>query len=130
MKNRLRIAQGLVIIANIALIYLGYGHWRNGLPNVSKVVADAKASPFFAVGMKILWVLVSWHWIAFGLIALPAAFGRKAPNRGVLSLCGLAVLVDAIATFAGLGLFRANEALGVAAVALFGAAALYPSPEA
>lgn len=126
MRNRRGVAQVLVVIGNIALFYLAYGHWQHGLPSVSKIVVDAHAPRFFAVGMKVLWVLVSWHWVAFGVIALAASFGRSAPHRTVLSLCGLAVLVDAAATYAGMGWFRGNELLIIAAIVFLAASVIFP----
>lgn len=129
MRNRRGVAQVLVVIGNIALFYLAYGHWQHGLPSVSKIVADANAPRFFAVGMKVLWVLVSWHWIVFGLMALVASFGRSAPHRAVLSLCGIAVLVDAAATFAGMGWFRGNELMFIAAIVFLAASVIFPFRE-
>ena len=128
MQTRKRIAQALVVVGNVALFVLGYGHTKGGLPVVSKTVSDAKASPFFAAGLKTLWVLMSWHWVVFGVIALTAAFGKRAPHRVALFLCGLAILVDAAATVARVGWFIGNELLAVAAVAILGATALFPAP--
>jgi hypothetical protein len=126
-KTRRRIAQTLVILANLTLLALAVAHARFGYPEVSRIVSGGQASPLFASGLKLMWLLAAWHWVALGITALAVSFGRRAPHRLVLSLCGLVVLVDAAATLAGPGWFIGDELLTIAAVALLAAAALFPS---
>jgi hypothetical protein len=127
MKNRKRIAQALVILGNLALLALAVGHAWNGYPAVSQIASEAQTTPLLAAGLKVIWLLVSWHWVALGIIALAVSFGRRAPHRVVLSLCGLVVLVDAAATLVRLGWFIGDELAAIAAFALLAAAALFPS---
>jgi hypothetical protein len=126
-KTRRRIAQALVILGNLALLALAIAHARFGYPEVSRIASEAQISPRFAAGLKLIWLLASWHWVALGITALAVSFGRRAPHRVALLLCGLTLLVDAAATLAGPGWFIGDELLTIAAVALLAAAALFPS---
>jgi hypothetical protein len=128
-KNRRRISQALVILGNFALINLAVLHAWSGYPAVSQIAAETQTAPRFAAGLKVIWLLVAWHWVAFGIIALAVSFGRRAPHRVVLSLCGLAILVDAAATLARIGWFIGDELAAVAAVAILAASVLFPAAE-
>jgi hypothetical protein len=128
-KNRKRIAQALVVLGNLALLALALAHARFGYPEVSRIASEGKASPFLAAGLKLIWLLASWHWVALGIIALAVSFGRRAPHRVVLLLCAMTLLVDAAATLAGPGWFIGDELLTLAGIAILLGAAVFPAAE-
>jgi hypothetical protein len=61
---------------------------------------------------------------------LAASFGRTAPWKVILVVCGIAVIGDAAGAFAAIGLFVGDELLTVAGVSILAAAALFPPTSA
>jgi len=127
MDSRRWIAQVLVILGNLALIALAVGHAKNGYPEISRIAAEANTTPRVAAGLVVIWLLVSWHWVAFGIIALAVSFGHRSPNRGVLSLCGLILLIDGVGTLAKLGWFIGDELAFLGAIAILAASVIFPA---
>jgi hypothetical protein len=78
--------------------------------------------------LKVVWLILSWHWIAVDILALIAAFARTWPHRAILLFCGLVAFVDAAGAYSALGLFIGDELLAVAALAFLASAALFLPP--
>ena len=128
MKNRRRIAQAIVILGSVVVFVSAALHGTFGYQGVVGALVSAKVDPGVIGAEKAIWLIVSWHWIVICVLALVASFGRAAPRKAILLLCGLAVIVDAIAAYAGVGLFIGDELLAIAGVAILTAAAIFPSP--
>jgi hypothetical protein len=112
----------VVLFAGAAL------HGVLGYPAVSGALHGTGVPPGMISALKVVWLMVSWHWIAVDILALIAAFARTWPHRAILLLCGLVALVDAAGAYSALGLFIGDELLAVAALALLASAALFPPP--
>jgi hypothetical protein len=127
MQNRERIARGLVISGSLILFATAALHGFLGYPALSRALSGTNLRPFLNSGVRALWLLVSWHWVAVGVVASVVAFrGRKA-RRLVLLICGLFGLVDAIGVFVAVGLFVGDEMLTLAGLTIMCGAMLFPS---
>jgi hypothetical protein len=127
MQTRRRIAQGLVILGSAVLFLSAAFHGLLAYPQIVNAITGKVADPFVVGALKSIWLIVSWHWIVIGVIALVASFGPFAPRKVILSLCGLAAIVDAVAAFVGVGLFAGDASLTVAGIAILAGAALFPT---
>jgi hypothetical protein len=125
MKNRERTARGLVILGSLLLFAAAALHGFAGYPFLSRALSTVNLNSFLQGGLRALWLLVSWHWVAVGVIALVLCFGGATQRKPLLLICGLLVLVDAIGVFIGVGFFLGDETLGVAGLAFLLAAALF-----
>lgn len=130
MRSRQRIAQALIVLGSVVLFVVGTVHGFAGYPEISRALAGTAIPGKLIGGLKLVWLLGSWHWITLGVIALVLAFGKAALRRALLLLCGLIVLVDAALAFAAVGPFIGDELLTVAAAALLVGAILFPPPAA
>jgi hypothetical protein len=129
MRGRKRIAQALVVVGSLALFVVGAVHAIAAYPEISSALATTNLAAAIISALKLAWLFASWHWITLGIIALVVAFGKAAPRRVLLLLCGLVVLLDAVLAYAKVGAFIGDELLTVAAVALLAGAALFPSAQ-
>ena len=128
MQNRKRIAQGLVALGSLVLFVAAALHGILGYRAVFAALHGIDAPPRIISALKVVWLMVSWHWIAVGILALIAAFARTWPRRAILPICALVALVDAAGAYSAIGLFIGDELLAVAALALLAGAALFPPP--
>jgi hypothetical protein len=129
MQTRKRIAQALVVLGSLVLFVVGAVHGFAGYPEISRALAGTAIPGKVIGGLKLVWLLASWHWITLGVIALVLAFSEAALRRALLLLCGFIVLVDAALAFAAVGPFIGDKLLTVAAVALLAGAALFPAAQ-
>jgi hypothetical protein len=129
MRNRERIAQALVILGSLILFVSAPLHGFGGFRAVFSVLGGGNIPPHVMGALKVVWLMVSWHWVAIGAIALVVSFARTAPRRAVVLLCGLVTLLDAVGGFVAVGPFIGDELLSVAAVAILAGVVLFPSAE-
>ncbi len=127
MKNRERAARGLVVIGSLILFAAAALHDFTGYPGLSRALSTANLRPFLEGSFKAFWLLMSWHWIAIGVIALVVCYGGARSRKLVLLLCGLLPLVDGIGTSITVGWFFGNEMLSLAGLTIIAAAALFES---
>ena len=125
MQNRKRVAQALIVLGSLVLFLVGAVHGLAGYPQISGALAGTAIPGKIIGGLKLVWLLASWHWITLGIIALVLAFSKTALRRALLLLCGFIVLADAALAFAAVGPFIGDELLTVAAIALLAGAALF-----
>jgi CHASE2 domain-containing sensor protein len=127
MPSRERTAQGLVISGSLILFATAALHGFAGYPALSRALSGTNLRPFLGRGLRALWLLVAWHWVAVGIVASVVAFRGRSARRLVLLLCGLFAWVDAIGVFVAVGLFVGNEMLTLAGLAIMCGALLFPS---
>ncbi|MDE2135106.1 MAG: hypothetical protein KGM97_07355 [Alphaproteobacteria bacterium] len=127
MKTRERAAQGLVVIGSLILVAAAALHDVTGYPGLVRALSAANLRPFLEGSFKAFWLLMSWHWIAIGVIALVVSYGGARSRKLVLLLCGLLPLVDGIGTSIAVGWFFGNEMLSLAGLVIVAAAALFES---
>ena len=128
MQNRKRIAQALAALGSLVLFVAAALHGILGYRAVFAALHGIDASPRIISALKVVWLMVSWHWIAVGLLALMAAFARTWPRGAILLICAVVAIVDAAGAYSAIGLFIGDELLGVAALAFLASAALFPPP--
>jgi len=129
MWTRTRIAQALIVLGSLVLFVVGAVHGFAGYPQISGALAGTAIPGKIIGGLKLVWLLASWHWITLGVMALVLAFSKAALRRALLLLCGFIALVDAALAFAAVGRFIGDELLTVAAIALLAGAALFSSSQ-
>ena len=129
MRTRKRIAQALVVLGSLVLFVVGAVHGFAGYPEISRALAGTAIPGKVIGGLKLVWLLGSWHWITLGVIAFVLALSKAALRRALLLLCGFIVLVDAALAFATVGPFIGDELLTVAAAALLAGAAFFPAAQ-
>jgi len=129
MRTRTRIAQALIVLGSLVLFVVGAVHGFAGYPQISGALAGTAIPGKIIGGLKLVWLLASWHWITLGIVALVLSLSKAALRRALLLLCGFIVLVDAALAFAAVGPFIGDELLTVAAIALLAGAALFPAAQ-
>jgi hypothetical protein len=128
MKNRKRSAQALAILGAVAMLVSAAFHGTLGYQGMVGGLAGKGVDPIIFAALKAIWLIVSWHWIAIAILVLASSFGRTAPWKVILSVCGIAVIGDALGAFAAIGAFVGDELLAIAGVSILAAAALFPPP--
>lgn len=126
MNKRKRGAQSLAILGTVALLVSAAFHGTLGYQGVVAALAGKAIDPQIVSALKAIRQIVGWRWIATAILAFAASFGRTAPWRVILVVCGIAVIGDAVGAFAAIGLFAGDELLTTAGVAILAAAALFP----
>jgi hypothetical protein len=127
MPDRKRAAQAATIFAALLLFACGVLHAYGGIAQVFPLLGGSTLPHAVALALRSLWLMVSFHWIALGVLILVVGFARVPPRRPILVLCGLIPLGDATAGYSAVGLFIGDELLVGAALAIFLAAFLFPS---
>lgn len=130
MTNRKRSAQALAILGAVAMLVSAAFHGTLGYQGIVAALAGKGVDPTVVAALKAIWLIVSWHWLAIATLVLASSFGRMAPWRVVLLVCGIAVIGDALGAFAAIGIFVGDELLAVAGVSILAAAALFQPPQA
>jgi hypothetical protein len=130
MKNRKRSAQALAILGAVAMLVSAAFHGTLGYEGVVAALSQKGVDPTIVAALKAIWLIVSWHWLAIAILVLASSFGRTAPWRVVLLVCGIAVIGDALGAFAAIGIFVGDELLAVAGVSILAATALFQPPQA
>ena len=128
MQNRKRVAQTLVALGSLVLFVGAALHVILGYRAVVGALHGAGVPQQMISALKVAWLMLSWHSIAVGILALIAAFARTWPHRAILLFCGLVAFVDAAGAYSALGLFIGDELLAVAALAFLASAPLFPPP--
>ena len=125
-RDRKQIAQGFVILAALFLFASGAFHAYGGVIGVFPALRSSNLSPAVVAAVRVIWLIVSYHWILLGILVLIFAFSRNTPRRLLLLLSGLIPLVDAAGAYYAAGLFIGVELLAAAAGLLLLAALLFP----
>ncbi|HEV1995205.1 MAG TPA: hypothetical protein VGR03_12825 [Candidatus Acidoferrum sp.] len=125
MKNRERIARGLVVIGSLSLFAPAALRDFTGYPMLSRALGTVNPRPFLEGSSRAFWHLLSWHWVVIGVLALVVSYGGTKLRKFAVLLCGLLAFMDAIGTIIAVGLFLGNELLILAALAFLAAAVLF-----
>jgi hypothetical protein len=128
MKNRKRGAQALAILGAVAMLVSAAFHGTLAYRAIVAALSGKGVDLAIVAALKAIWLIVAWHWLAIAVLVLAASFGRTAPWRAVLSVCGIALIGDALGAFAAIGAFVGDELLAIAGVSILAAAALFPQP--
>jgi hypothetical protein len=121
---RERAARLLVVLGAIALFATAVGHLRDYEKDAQRAsVQSASMQGVF----RAMHLLVGWQWIVLGLLALLAVIGEMRLRRALVLLCGVAVLVEAMLTFAQMGVFLGTELMALAAILMIGGGVLSTS---
>lgn len=126
MQKRERTARGFVILGSFILFATAALHGFAGYPALSRALSTANLGPFLNSGLRALWLLVSWHWLAFGVVAVVVAFKGRTAWRFVLLTCGLVGLVDAIGLLVAVGFFVGDLMMGLSGLVIICGAILLP----
>ncbi len=77
---------------------------------------------------RVVFLSVAWDWIVLGFVAMVAAFTAAPRRRTLVLICGLGVLIEAVAGAAVMGVFIGNEMIGAAAIlTMIGGSMLEPT---
>lgn len=92
----------------------------------SPTLAASNLNPGMQAAFRVIFLAAGWHWLVVGIVAV---IGSVRQMRSLVLLCGLAVLVEAIAGAAMMGLFIGNEMIGAAAILITCGGALLESAQ-
>ncbi|MGN6593110.1 MAG: hypothetical protein ACTHJX_09445 [Terriglobales bacterium] len=113
-----RVARGLVTAGSVVLIASavlhGFGGYRVGFP----ALRSSNLAPGLQAAFRVVFLSLGWHWLVVAAVALLANFTETRMRRAYVLLCGLAVLIEAVAGALVMGLVIGNEMIGAAAVLL------------
>ena len=115
------IGSGLLFASAALHFYAGH---RLGFPALAASnLAAAMQSAF-----RVVFLSVAWDWIVLGFVAMVAAFTAAPRRRTLVLICGLGVLIEAVAGAAVMGVFIGNEMIGAAAIlTMIGGSMLEPT---
>jgi hypothetical protein len=115
MQKRQKVGLAVVILGTAVLFLTATMHVLMSYPPVSQALEAANLAASVDGGLRALWFMVAWHWIALGIIAVAAAFKG---SRFIVLMCAVVCFGDAAATFTVLGLFIGNIVSAVAGTLL------------
>lgn len=116
MSRRNTTARALATIGSVVLIASAVLHFFAGYSTGFPALATSNLQVEFQTGFRVVFLSVGWDWILLGTITLIAAFKATAAQRAIVLVCGVGVLIEAVAGAAFMGLFLGNEVIGAAAI--------------
>ncbi len=98
----------------------------SSLTNVSGALTRTTLNEFLTTALKVVWLMIAWHYVVLASMALIAVFGLTRPAKVILILIGILVGLDAVVLVASLGWFEGGTLLAIAAALLVGGALVFP----
>ncbi|MGH9466075.1 MAG: hypothetical protein ACRD1Y_01850 [Terriglobales bacterium] len=115
---RTGIARALVIAGSVLLIASAALHGVAGFTAVFPALNASNLAAALKPAMRVIFLLVAWHWLVFAVLALLARACDTSTRRRIVLICGFALLLEAIGGAAAMGLFIGNEMIGAAGILL------------
>jgi hypothetical protein len=116
MKWRNRAGRILATIGSVVLFASAILHFFAGYSTGFPALAGSNLKEGLQTAFRVVFLSVAWDWILLGTIALVAAFKAAAARKALVLVCGLGVLIEAVAGAAIMGMFIGNEMIGAAAL--------------
>jgi surface polysaccharide O-acyltransferase-like enzyme len=116
MNGRNKVARILVTLGAIVLFASTAIHSAAAYPKVSGALSASNLSAPLKAALRAVFLLVGWHWVVIGVVALLAVFRETKLRKILVLFCGVAVLVETGLTLAFIGVFLGNELIGSAAL--------------
>jgi hypothetical protein len=116
MNWRNNAARILVTSGSIVLFAAAVLHFFAGYSTGFAALAASNLKVGLQTAFRVVFLSVGWDWILLGTIALVAAFKATAARKALVLVCGLGVLIEAVAGAAIMGIFIGNEMIGAGAV--------------
>jgi hypothetical protein len=121
--GQILVASGSGLLFASAALHFIAGH-RLGFPALA---ASNLAAPMQSA-FRVVFLSVAWDWIVLGFVAVVANFTPGPRRRTLVLICGLGVLLEAVAGAAVMGVFIGNEMIGAAAIlTIIGGSMLEPT---
>lgn len=116
MNSRNKAARILVTMGSVVLFAAALLHFFAGYSTGFPALAGSNLNVGLQTAFRVVFLSVAWHWILLGTITLVATFKAAAARKALVLVCGLGVLIEAVAGVAMMGIFIGNEIIGAAAV--------------
>jgi hypothetical protein len=100
----------IVLLVAAALHCLGYQKFSGSAVHASNLPITMQSV------FEIAFLSMAWSWIVLAVIVLIVTFGEARLGKTIALICGFAVLIQAVLTVPGLGLFIGNEMTGAASL--------------
>ena len=127
MSGRSKAGVSLVACGSIALLGGAALHLAAAYPRVSIAVKASNLNATLQSALRSVFLLVGWHWIVIGIMALIAAFSTTRLRKPIVLLCGFALLFDAGVMERFLGWFVGTDMVLASAVLILIGGLLFPS---
>jgi hypothetical protein len=125
MSGRNTAARVFVILGSVVLIGSAALHVFGGLTQVFPLYAASNLSPRLKDAFRVVFLSLGWHWMLTAVVALLAGFTETKLRKGLVLICGLALLIEAGVGASMMGFFIGNEMIGTAAALLVCGGMLY-----
>ncbi|HET9784268.1 MAG TPA: hypothetical protein VFP94_04825 [Terriglobales bacterium] len=122
------LSRACVIAGSVALLLSAALHSLGGFRVGFPALAAAHLSQALQSAFAVVFISLAWLWLVLAAIALLAAFTPTKLSRPLVLICGLAVLLEAIAGTVVMGWFIGNAIIAVAGILLVSGGLLLPSP--
>ena len=116
MNSRNKAARILTTMGSVVLFAAAILHFFAGYSAGFPALAASNLAVGLQMAFRVVFLSLAWDWILFGFIALVAAFKAAGARKALVLVCGLGVLIEAVAGAAIMGPFIGNEMIGAAAV--------------
>ena len=116
MKWRNRAGRILATIGSVVLFASAILHFFAGYSTGFPALEGSNLQVGLQTAFRVVFLSVGWHWILLGVIALVAAFKATAARKALVLVCGLGVLMEAVAGATIMGIFIGNEMIGAAGI--------------
>lgn len=113
MNGHDKVARILITLGSIVLFASAALHSFAYAKVASPAIAASNLNPGMRAAFRVIFLAAGWHWLVIGIIVL---IGIARQIKSLVLVCGLAVLIEAIAGAAIMGLFIGNEMIGTAAI--------------
>ena len=116
MRNKF--AHFLLILACLVLLASAAIHCLGAYPHLSLALAASNLAPSLSAGLRSVFLVIAWDWIAIAVIALMAGFSNSSMRQAIVLFCAAALLVSAEIIFHFLRWFIGDELLCAAGLLL------------
>ena len=130
MNSRNKAARVFVLLGSVVLFASAALHCFAGYSKVFPAFSASNLNPGLQAAFRVVFLSLGWHWLVPAIVALLAGVTETRLRKGLVLLCGVAVLLEAGVGASMMGLFIGNEMIGAAALLLVCGGLLFDQSEA
>lgn len=117
-------ARGFVVAGSVVLVAAAALHVAAAFTGAFPALNASNLAAALKPAFRVIFLSMAWHWLVFAVLALLARACDTAMRRGIVLILGFALLIEAVAGAAVMGIFIGNAMIAAAAILLLGGAAL------
>lgn len=127
-RNHRNQAARLLVALRGAVLLLSAGiHWHAGFAEGFAALRASNLEPPIQDGSRTVFLLAGWDWVVIAAVAVLGSWGESRVGKPLVTLCAVALLVEAGVMLAVVGVFAGTLLVGAAALLMMAGGVLFES---